>query len=107
MVNRNRKVIKQLGESTEIEHQTIADALTILIGLAKKYGYDAVLDYDEFDSEDRSLYVFSVTPESDVEMQLRINQEENFEESVNQLRDESERKEYERLSIKFGGQILG
>ncbi len=98
MVDRNRKTVEYPASLVDIEHGTLGSALERIQKLINCHGPSARIDYYEPPYSDSIyLYVYTTRAETDAEYNLRISAEERYE----HLREDVERKEYERLQKKF------
>lgn len=98
MVTRTRKITTVAEESLDLEYCTLQEARDKLDALIAEYGPTAKINYYQLPyTEDSYLYVFKERFETDEEMSARIATEEQHE----KVREERDRKEFERLQAKF------
>ena len=98
MANLNRKLIHRSKESFDIEDCSLEEILQITETMIKQYGKDAKVMMHSIPYDNAEyLYVFKEEPETDEQMNRRIAVEISYEEAA----AERDRREYERLSLKF------
>jgi hypothetical protein len=100
-VNYERILRSREKETVWLDGCTLAGAIEQLKLLVKTYGEKATLDstcekYSDSDKE--YLRVFTMEPETDDEMNARIAQEDRYA----AIREDHDRREFERLQAKFG-----
>jgi hypothetical protein len=93
-----RKQITEAITSVDFEYMTLERIAEQIADLTKMYGKDATIAYHYPDySDTKYLYVFRKRPENDKEMAKRIE----YEAKQTAAREESDRREFERLKAKF------
>ena len=97
-VNCERKMVKSEVDTLYVNYINLELLLNHVKGLIKKHGPDAVV---QMMSSDFGAYVgvTALVPETNVQMERRIAQEERAEKE----QDERDQKEYERLTKKYKG----
>lgn len=102
-VNRQRKIVWDQKESVDLDGLTFNEAIDRIRRLQRLYG-DASTKLEEdymdvySDSDRRCLYVYVSREENDTEYAKRIAQEEHWD----NIRQQNERAEFERLSKLYG-----
>lgn len=100
MINADRKMVDEAVTSIDLEYTTLEGAANQIAEYIKMYGKDAKLQYHYPDySETKYMYVFRKRPETDEEYVKRIQ----YEADQATRREESDRREFERLKAKFKG----
>lgn len=98
MANLNRIMVQREKEDAYLEDKTLVKALERLQYLIKQFGPDATVENvcPQY-CDDKRLIVYTMEPETDEEMDKRIKREQRY------LVDtaDRERREFERLSLKF------
>jgi hypothetical protein len=100
-VNRERILRAREKETVDLDCCTLVEAVERLKKLLDTYGFYATLDStcEQYsDSDQKYLRVFVDEPETDAEMQYRIEQEERYA----AMAEDRDRREFERLQAKFG-----
>jgi len=97
-VNCKRKMVKSEVDTLYVNYINLELLLNHVKKLIKKHGPDAVVNMM---SSDFGAYVgvVAMVPETNVQMERRIAQEERAEKE----QDERDQKEYERLTKKYKG----
>ena len=97
-IKTGHKKIRVYGESVDLAYCTLEDALSVIKGLIKSYGKDAVIDwtYPSYFNT-KHLAVFYKREETDMELDTRLLQETNIH-NINEARDKAE---FVRLQAKF------
>lgn len=101
MVDHNRQTIWEAKTSIDLDYCNLKQAKMHIEELTKIYGEDARIEWYQSpysDSDREYLYVHVERPETDAEMERRIDVEKQME----KIRLERERLQYEELKKKFG-----
>lgn len=101
-VNRERKMVSRQKDYIDLDYLSLGAVKNSVDSLFTKYGKDAkvVGQSDPYSDSDRvTYYVYVEEPETDKEMNKRIEQEEKWLAD----REERERRDYEALKAKFEG----
>lgn len=98
MVDYSRKIISIPGEPIDLDYNTLGELRNIINNLIEKYGPDTVVKKVENKYDDHyNYFVMYDRPETDKEMNERVNKEIENE----KRREDLEREEFERLKKKF------
>lgn len=98
MVDTRRKIITVPEESADLDYCTLKEARARIDALISEYSETAKLDFHTPEYNDnRYLYVFKERFETDKELAIRLEREEEHA----RAREEYDRREFERLTAKF------
>lgn len=100
-VNRERKMVPKQHDCLDFEYDTLEAVLEQVKRLIEHHGKDATIQShsDRYGNSDKEyMYVYTMLPETDSEMAVRIAYEEKWAKE-----DEArEKAEFKRLQEKFG-----
>ena len=94
-----RRTVLNEKTTLNIDGHLLKDVIKNLTDLLDTYGDKAQISEEQYEyNDDRSYLALLVPePETDTQMQARIKQENYYKD----LREQQERKEFERLAVKF------